>query len=377
VASIRFHDQRERARALVSLGLECIHAQRARQFERWILRTMKPDYSFVIPILDECETLDELYGRLEPVMAALDGPSEVVLVDDGSTDGSYDVMRKLHERDPRVKALRLSRNFGHQTALSAGLDHAQGRAVIIMDGDLQDPPEVALRLAERWREGYDVVYAVRDHRAGESRRKVATARWFYRLLRRLSEVDIPADVGDFRLVDRRAVEAVKRMPEHRRYLRGMFAWVGYSQTGVPYERVARPRGETKFTMRKMLAFAADGIVSFSAVPLRLALNVGFLVSAATFVLGFLAIVLKLTDVYAAPGWASIVVAIAFLGGMQLTVLGVIGEYIARIHEEVKQRPLYLLRDQVGIPADDLSGTSSRAEEEFVVRERADSAPPQA
>ena len=169
---------------------------------------MNVDYSFVIPILNERDTIDELYNRLESVMDALDGPCEVVLVDDGSTDGSYQLMAKLHERDPRVKVLRLSRNFGHQIALSAGLDHARGRAVIVMDGDLQDPPEVALQLAERWREGYDVVYAVRDHRAGESRRKVATARWFYRLMRRLSEVDIPADVGDFRLVDRRAVDVV-------------------------------------------------------------------------------------------------------------------------------------------------------------------------
>jgi polyisoprenyl-phosphate glycosyltransferase len=309
------------------------------------------DYSFVIPILNERETIGELYSRLEPVMDALDGPSEVVLVDDGSTDGSYQLMAKLHERDPRIKALRLSRTFGHQIALSAGLDHAQGRAVIIMDGDLQDPPEVALELAERWREGYDIVYAVRDDRVGESRTKVATARWYYRLLRRLSEVDIPADVGDFRLIDRRAVDAVKMMPERRRYLRGMFAWVGYSQTGVRYERVSRRRGKTKFTVRKMLALASDGIVSFSAVPLRMALNVGFLVSVAAFVLGFTAIVLKLTGVYATPGWASIVVGMAFLGGMQLTVLGVIGEYIARIHEEVKQRPLYLLREQLGFEAE--------------------------
>jgi glycosyltransferase involved in cell wall biosynthesis len=335
---------------------------------------VKPDYSFVIPILNEQETLEELYCRLEPVMEALDGPSEVVLVDDGSTDGSYEIMVKLHERDSRVKALRLSRNFGHQTALSAGIDHARGRAVIIMDGDLQDPPEVALQLAARWREGYDVVYAVRDHRSGESRRKVATARWFYRLLRRLSEVDIPPDVGDFRLVDRRAVDAVKGMREHRRYLRGMFAWVGYNQTGVRYERVARPRGETKFTMRKMLGFAADGIVSFSAVPLRMALNLGFLVSVATFLLGFVAIVLKLTGVYAAPGWASIVVVIALLGGMQLTVLGVIGEYIARIHEEVKQRPLYLLRDQIGFQTDGLSGTAVPVGSEFLTQKPANPTP---
>ena len=309
---------------------------------------MNVDYSFVIPILNERETIDELYSRLEPVMGALDGPCEVVLVDDGSTDGSYELMQKLQRaRRARARSCACPVPSATRSRSSAGIDHANGRAVIIMDGDLQDPPEVALQLAERWREGYDVVYAVRDQRDGESRKKVATARWFYRLLRGLSEVDIPPDVGDFRLVDRRAVDVVKAMPEHRRYLRGMFAWVGYSQTGVPYKRVPRSHGETKFTMRKMLAFATDGIVSFSSVPLRMALNIGFLVSVASFVLGFTAIVLKLTSVYAAPGWASIVVVIAFLGGMQLTMLGVIGEYIARIHEEVKQRPLYLLRDQVG------------------------------
>ena len=334
---------------------------------------MNLDYSFVIPILNERETLEELYRRLKPVMEALDGPCEVVLVDDGSTDGSYELMAKLHERDPRVKALRLSRNFGHQIALSAGLDHAQGHAVIIMDGDLQDPPEVTLELADRWREGYDVVYAVRDERAGESRTKTTTARWFYRLLGRLSEVDMPPDVGDFRLVDRRAVDAVNSMREHRRYLRGMFAWVGFNQTGVRYKRKARRRGETKFTLRKMLTFATDGIVSFSAVPLRMALNAGFLVSVGAFVLGFTAILLKVTGVYAVPGWASIVVGMAFLGGVQLTVLGVIGEYIARIHDEVKQRPLYLLRDQRGFQAVDAPDTPGRLEADFPVRDAEDTA----
>lgn len=309
---------------------------------------MGPVYSFVIPILDECDTLPELYRRLELVMESLDGSCEIVLVDDGSTDGSYEVMLQLHQLDERVVALRLSRNFGHQVAITAGLDHARGQAVIIMDGDLQDPPEVALSLAERWRAGYQVVYAVRDERAGESRVKLATATWFYRLMGRLSEVEIPADAGDFRLVDRRAVDAVNAMREHRRYLRGMFAWVGYDQTGVHYVRNARHAGTTKFPLRKMLAFAADGVVSFSAAPLRLTMMLGFTVSALSFLMGVMAIVFKITDVYVVPGWASVVVSMAFLGGVQLTVLGVIGEYIARIHDEVKQRPLYLVQDQVGV-----------------------------
>ena len=311
---------------------------------------MEPTFSFVIPILDERETLPELYRRLAIVTEQLPGPSEIVLVDDGSTDGSFDVMLGLHRSDPRVKVLRLSRNFGHQMALTAGLDHARGRAVIIMDGDLQDPPEVALELVRRWQEGYEVVYAVRNERVGESWVKRRTATAFYRMINRLSEVEMPQETGDFRLVDREAVDAVTAMREHRRYLRGMFAWIGYRQTGVPYDRDARYAGRTKFSMRRMLAFAIDGIVSFSEVPLRLVLTVGFVVSALSFLLGVGAAAAKLTDAYAAPGWASISVGIAFFSGVQLSVLGVVGIYVARIHEEVKQRPLYLVRDALGLAA---------------------------
>jgi glycosyltransferase involved in cell wall biosynthesis len=308
---------------------------------------MPPEYSFVIPVLNERETLDELYRRLRSVMEALDGPSEIVLVDDGSSDDSFEIMCKLQEADPRIKVVRLSRNFGHQIALTAGLDRAAGKAVIIMDGDLQDPPEVALELAERWREGYEVVYAVRDDRAGESRIKVASARWFYRLMSRIGDVRLPTDAGDFRLVDRRVVDAVSGMREHRRYLRGMFAWVGYDQTGVHFVRAPRHRGRTNFPLRKMLSFARDGIVSFSTAPLRLALNFGFVVSVLSFLLGIAAAVVKLTGLYAVPGWTSIAVGMGFLGGVQLIILGVIGEYIAGIHDEVKQRPLYLVREERG------------------------------
>jgi dolichol-phosphate mannosyltransferase len=303
-----------------------------------------PEYSIVIPILDERETLPELHRRLCQVMDELDGSAEIVFVDDGSTDGSFDVMRKLHEADDRVRVLRMSRNFGHQIAITAGLDHARGDAVVIMDGDLQDPPEVVPALAAKWREGFEVVYAVRDDRTGESRVKLATASWFYRVLGRMSEVGIPRDAGDFRLIGRRVVDAVKAMPEHHRYLRGMFAWVGYDQAGVHYTRDARHAGRTKFSMRKMLGFATDGIVSFSTVPLRLTLVLGFLVSLAAFVLAIFAVLAKVTGAYTVPGWASITVGVALLGGVQLTVLGVMGEYIARIHDEVKQRPLYLMRE---------------------------------
>lgn len=277
-------------------------------------------------------------------MESLDGPCEVVLVDDGSTDGSFEVMKALQAADDRYVVVRLSRNFGHQIAITAGLDHSTGNAVIIMDADLQDPPEVVLALAAKWREGFQVVYAVRDERTGESRVKLATARWFYRLMGHMSEVDIPVDAGDFRLVDRQVVDAVMAMPEHRRYLRGMFAWVGYDQVGVQYVREARYSGTTKFPMRKMMAFAADGIVSFSTVPLRLTMTLGFVISAVSILAAAGGVVAKLSGLTVVPGWASIVVPMGILGGVQLTVLGVMGEYIARIHDEVKQRPLYLVRD---------------------------------
>jgi polyisoprenyl-phosphate glycosyltransferase len=307
-----------------------------------------PELSFVIPILDEREILPELHRRLVGVMDQLDVSCEVVIVDDGSTDGSPEVVAEINGRDPRIKLVRLSRNFGHQIAITAGLDHARGQAVIIMDGDLQDPPEVAIEMVQRWREGFQVVYAVRDERAGETQFKLTTARWFYRILGRMSEVRIPEDAGDFRLVDRTVVDAVGTMREHRRYLRGMFAWVGYDQVGVTYSRAERHAGKTKFPLHRMLAFASDGIVSFSAVPLRIALNVGFLTSVLSLMLGVVAVILKLAGVYAVPGWASIVVVVGVLGGVQLTVLGVMGEYIARIHDEVKQRPLYIVREEIGV-----------------------------
>jgi dolichol-phosphate mannosyltransferase len=305
-----------------------------------------PVYSFVIPIMNESETLDELYARLAKTMELLDGPSEVVMVDDGSTDGSYEIMTDLHARDPRVRVIRLSRNFGHQVALTAGLDHARGQAAILMDGDLQDPPEVAVDLARRWREGYAVVFAVRDNREGESWFKLRTAHWFYRLMNRLSDVPLPDDAGDFRLVDRRAIDAVADMRERRRYLRGLFAWVGYEQVGVHYARAPRHAGRTKYSTRKMLKLGADGILSFSAVPLRLTLVLGFALSFLAFCYAIFAVALHVVGAYTVPGWISIVAGVAFLGGLQLVVLGVIGEYVGLIHDEVKRRPLYLVRDRL-------------------------------
>jgi polyisoprenyl-phosphate glycosyltransferase len=307
-----------------------------------------PEYSLVVPIFNEEETLSELARRLTLLLDALDGPAEVVLVDDGSSDRSYDLMVAAREIDPRFKVLRLSRNFGHQIAITAGMDVAAGNAVIVMDADLQDPPEVVLEMAARWREGFDVIYGVREGRPGDTRFKKATASVFYRFLRRVSNIDVPLDVGDFRLVDRRALEAFKSMRETNRYVRGMFSWIGFRQVGVTFQRDERFAGDTKYPLTKMLKFATDGVVSFSAAPLRLALNLGFAVSALSFALGVLAVILKLAGFYSIPGLASIAVFVAFLGGIQLLVLGLMGEYIARIHDEVKDRPLYLVRDTHGL-----------------------------
>jgi polyisoprenyl-phosphate glycosyltransferase len=308
----------------------------------------RTEYSLVVPIYNEAETIPELVRRLTDLVGRLDGDAEVILVDDGSSDGSYDLMSAAREADPRIKLLRLSRNFGHQIAVTAGLDVAAGNAVIVMDADLQDPPEVALELAARWRDGYEVVYAVREGREGETPFKRATASLFYRLFRRISDVDVPLDVGDFRLVDRRALDAFRSMRESNRYVRGMFSWIGYRQVGVPFSRDERFAGETKYPLRKMLRFATDGIVSFSAYPLRLALNLGFIVSALSFLLGVVFLISKFVGFYSVPGLASIAVFVAFLGGIQLLLIGIMGEYVARIHDEVKGRPLYLVSDTQGL-----------------------------
>ena len=307
-----------------------------------------PEYSLVVPIYNEEETLPELMRRLALLLDKMDGECEVILVDDGSTDGGYELMVAARESEPRFKLLRLSRNFGHQIAVTAGLDTASGNAVIVMDADLQDPPEVALDLAARWREGYDVVYAVREERRGDSPFKRATAKIFYRLFSRMTDVDVPIDVGDFRLVDRRALDAFRSMRETNRYVRGMFSWIGFRQVGVPFRREERYAGETKYPLGKMVKFATDGIVSFSAAPLRLALKLGFAVAGLSFLMGAVFLVSKILGLYSVPGLASIAVFVAFLGGIQLFLLGIVGEYIARIHDEVKGRPLYLVRDAQGI-----------------------------
>jgi dolichol-phosphate mannosyltransferase len=305
-----------------------------------------PTYSVVIPIHNEQESLQELHRRLVEVFPLLDGEVEVLFVDDGSTDLSYPVMLELHARDPRFKVIQLARNFGHQLAITAGIELARGDAVAVMDGDLQHPPEVLPALAERWREGYDVVYGVMTERP-EGWLKRLTARVYYRALRRLASVEIPAAAGDFRLADRRVVEAFRAMPERNRFVRGMFAWLGHRQIAVPYAVPERFAGTSKYTLPKMIRLATNGLVSFSTAPLRLALDLGFVVSGFAFLFGIATLATKLAGVFLVPGWLTIVLVTSFIGGIQLMVIGVVGEYVGRIYDEVKARPLYLIRELHG------------------------------
>ncbi len=293
--------------------------------------------------------LPELVTRLTRVLDALDDPWEVILVDDGSTDGTYGLAVEAHTRDPRFKVVRLSRGFGHQLALSAGLDLARGDAVLTMDGDLQHPPELIPELVARWRAGDEVVYGVMTDRPSEGRFKDWTARVFYRLLGRLAEIEVPAGAGDFRLVDRRALDAVRAMRESNRYLRGMFSWVGFRQSGVPYVPPPRTAGTTKYTSLKMFRLATDAVIGFSSRPLRLGLNLGFVVSAVSLSFGIAALVGRIFGGFAVPGWTSLAVIVGIVGGIQLIVLGIIGEYIAHIFDEVKRRPLYVVTRTHGLP----------------------------
>lgn len=299
----------------------------------------------VAPIYNERETVEELVGRLTAALTPL-GPYEVVLVDDGSTDGSWEVMRGLAATDMRLRLLRLSRNFGHQIALTAGLDAARGDAVVLIDGDLQDPPEVIPKLVAQWEEGYDVVYAVREHREGESRLRLWVISAYYMLFRRMAATDIPANTGDFRLLSRRAADALARMPERARYLRGMTSWIGFRQTGVPYRRDARHAGTSKYPFGKLWRLASDGITSFSVAPIRLVTRVGYVML--VFCAGVLAWTLYtrfFTD-NAPQGWTSLLAVVLLLGGMQMLGIGIVGQYIARIFEETKQRPLYFVAETV-------------------------------
>lgn len=307
-----------------------------------------PEVSVVIPVYNERENLPELYRRLTEVLGGAAAGHELVLVDDGSRDGSLELLRGLAARDPRVLVVELARNFGHQVAISAGLDHAAGRAVMIMDADLQDPPEVLPLFLAQWRAGHDVVYAVRQQRKEGLLKRAAYAA-FYRLLQRVAQIDIPLDAGDFCIMDRRVVEVLNGMPERNRFVRGIRSWIGLDQVGLAYERHARHAGRPKYTFRRLVYLALDGLVSFSYLPLRMISLLGLAVSLLSIVLAAFYTIQKLFFELNPPGFATLVVSIFFLAGIQLVTIGVIGEYVGRIFDEVKRRPLYVVRQTVRRP----------------------------
>ena len=304
-------------------------------------------YSIVIPIFNEETVLPTLIDRLDAVLSRLDASAEVIFVDDGSTDRGADIVVDKAERDSRYRLVSFSRNFGHQVAIIAGMDLACGRAAIVMDADLQDPPELLLEMIAKWKSGYEIVVAERLSREGENLFKRLSADLFYRVLRRLAAADIPRNVGDFRLVDRKVLDVLKRMRERDPFVRGMFGWMGFRQTSIPFHRPSRAYGDTKYPFRRMVSLSLHGIIGFSDTPLRLALWLGFGISA---IAGFLCIyfvTLTLYDHTLVQGWASTVVIISFLCGVNLLMTGIVGLYVGRIHTEVKNRPLYVITQMVG------------------------------
>jgi dolichol-phosphate mannosyltransferase len=304
--------------------------------------------SVVVPCYNEDAVLETTHARLSETLGRLAGlRHEIVYVDDGSRDGTGALLAALAAADRCVRVVRFSRNFGHQVAVTAGIEHARGDAVVLIDADLQDPPEVIPELVARWREGYDVAYGVRTDRPGETRFKLWTAKLFYRGINCMSETLIPVDTGDFRLMDRKVVDALLSMPEHDRFVRGMVSWVGFRQVAVPYRRGERAAGETKYPVGKMLRFALDGITSFSITPLTLATYAGFAASAVALLGIVYALVLRLFTPYYVTGWTALFIAVLFLGGIQLTALGIMGQYVGRIYRETKRRPLYLVQERLG------------------------------
>lgn len=305
---------------------------------------MKITYSIIAPIYNEKENLPELYRRVTEVMDSTNEPWELILVDDGSSDGSTNDIRELAKKDDHVRPVIFARNFGHQIAITAGWDYARGEAVVIIDADLQDPPELILEMAKKWKEGYEVVYAVRAEREGESWFKLWTASLFYRLIDRITDVKIPLDVGDFRLMDRKVVDVLKQMRERHRFPRGMSAWVGFKQIGVEYKRAARVAGETKYPFRKMFRLALNAVTSFSYFPLQVATFFGFISAGIAIFAMPIVIYLRASGSQAFFGQASTLLAVLFLGGVQLISLGILGEYIGRLYDEAKGRPLYIVRE---------------------------------
>lgn len=306
------------------------------------------ELSVIVPCFNEQEVIDHTQARLSAALAAITSRFEIIYVDDGSRDGTAERLQEIQQQDPRVRVIRLSRNFGHQIAVTAGVSYAMGEAVVLIDADLQDPPEVIAEFVARWQEGFQVVYGQRVERAGETRFKLWTARAFYRLINRLSEVPIPLDTGDFRLMDRAVVDALGRMHERHRLLRAMTSWVGFRQVAVPYRRAERFAGTSKYPLRKMLGLALDGIVSFSTVPLRLVTFVGLAFSCLSALGVLYALAARLLTDNWVPGWTFIFIALLLIGGLQFVFLGVIGEYIGRIYSEAKARPLYLVLEELGV-----------------------------
>lgn len=303
--------------------------------------------SIVIPIFNEAETLPMLWPRLSTVLSQINQSFEVIFVDDGSTDDSNAVLQGLASQSPIIKILQLSRNFGHQSAISAGLEHCTGEAVIILDGDLQDPPELIPKLLEQWQKGYAVVYAVRSSRAGETWFKKLSAKLYYKLLNQLAGVKMPADAGDFRLLDKKVIVEINKLPENHRYIRGLSHWVGFNSIGVPYERETRLKGATKYPLHKMFRLAWDGITAFSYLPLRLATYLGFLAAGGSVLYALYALWEKFARGNVVQGWTSLILVVLFLGGIQLIILGIIGEYLGRLFEETKHRPRYIVAKKIG------------------------------
>ena len=301
-------------------------------------------YSVIAPIFNEAGNIPELYRRVKETLEQTGESWELLMIDDGSTDGSTDEIRQLASQDDHIRPIIFARNFGHQIAVTAGLDYSRGQAVVIIDSDLQDPPEVILEMIARWKEGFEVVYAQRAEREGETWFKLLTANIFYRLIYRITDVKIPMDTGDFRLMDRKVVEVMKQMRERHRFLRGMSSWVGFKQTGVTYKRAARFSGETKYPLKKMVKFASDAITSFSYFPLQLAMYLGFISAGLSIIAIPVVIILRMVGEHAFLGQATTLIAVLFLGGVQLISLGILGEYIGRLYDEAKGRPLYIVRE---------------------------------
>lgn len=325
----------------------------------------RPLISVVVPCYNEEEVLGQTLAELKTFADGLTGYDvEFIFVDDGSKDRTLEILTEAAAANPAFRVITFARNFGHQIAVTAGIDAAAGAAVALIDADLQDPPEVLAEMIGHWETGIEVVYAVRASREGESAFKISTARWFYRLLNKLSETPIPLDTGDFRLMDRKVVDVLRQMPERHRFVRGLVAWVGYRQMALPYHRKKRAAGTSKYPLRKMLRFATDGILSFSSKPLQLATSMGILAAMLALVGILYAVALRLLTSFWVEGWTALMIAVLFLGGVQLISLGIIGEYVGRIYEEAKGRPLYIIRDRIGFAAktDDAPAAEARTQE---------------